>query len=128
MVVLGSAWLAASWTSRSGTPASSAAVMNAWRRVWGRLFGDPCLLAIRRTIRAAPCRSRRPVVAVEDGPFDTFADREVDRSGGARRERHDHDLAAFADHREGAVPALESEVFDIRAGRFGDTQSVQREE
>ena len=33
IVVRGSAWDAASWTSRSGTPASSAAVMNAWRSV-----------------------------------------------------------------------------------------------
>ena len=33
MVVLGSAWEAASCTSRSGTPASSAAVMNACRSV-----------------------------------------------------------------------------------------------
>src|SRR5215813_11860156 len=36
MVVLGSACEAASWTSRSGTPASSAAVMNACRSVMGR--------------------------------------------------------------------------------------------
>jgi hypothetical protein len=35
MVVRGSAWEAASCTSRSGTPASSAAVMNACLSVWG---------------------------------------------------------------------------------------------
>ena len=35
VVVRGSAWRAASWTSRSGTPASSAAMMNAPRSMCG---------------------------------------------------------------------------------------------
>jgi hypothetical protein len=41
MVVLGSAWEAASWTSRSGTPASSAAVMNVPEGVRPDGLGDP---------------------------------------------------------------------------------------
>jgi hypothetical protein len=51
MVVRGSAWEAASWTSRSGTPASSSAVMNACRSVCrptGLLI--PAWCATRRTI------------------------------------------------------------------------------
>jgi hypothetical protein len=70
MVVLGSACEAASCTSRSGTPAPGAAVMNACRGVCG-----PAGLVIRarraarRTIRAAPCRSsRRPSPAGKAGP------------------------------------------------------------
>src|SRR5829696_3866545 len=43
MVVRGSAWLAASWTSRSGTPASRAVVMKAWRRVWPDWLPDASL-------------------------------------------------------------------------------------
>jgi hypothetical protein len=41
MVVLGSSSEEASCTSRSGTPASRAAVMNAYRRVWSYRFADP---------------------------------------------------------------------------------------
>src|SRR5271168_2272514 len=66
MVVRGSACEAASCTSRSGTPASSAAVMNACRSVC-RLtcLAIPARRVTRRTIRAAPCRSsRRPSAAV----------------------------------------------------------------
>lgn len=49
-----------SWTSRSGTPASRAAVMNAWRSVCGPTgLLIPALRASRRTIRQAACRSRR---------------------------------------------------------------------
>src|SRR5262249_58633227 len=60
MVVRGSAWEAASWRSRSGTPASSAAVMNACRRVCGLIFlSRPARRATRRTIRLAQWRSMR---------------------------------------------------------------------
>src|SRR5438270_648769 len=60
MVVRGSACEAASWTSRSGTPASRAAVMNACRSVCGPTgLVIPARTATRRTIRAAPCRSSR---------------------------------------------------------------------
>jgi hypothetical protein len=60
LVVRGSACEAASWTSRSGTPASRAAVMNACRSVCGPTgLAIPARTATRRTIRAAPCRSSR---------------------------------------------------------------------
>ena len=62
MVVLGSACEAASCTSRSGTPASSAAVVNACLKVCGPMgLPIPARRATRRTMRPAPCRSsRRP--------------------------------------------------------------------
>jgi hypothetical protein len=70
IVVRGSACEAASCTSRSGTPASSAAVMNACRRVCGPTgLVMPARRAIRRTIRPAPCRSsRRPSAVRKIGP------------------------------------------------------------
>jgi hypothetical protein len=101
MVVRGSAWLAASWTSRSGTPASSAAVMKAWRSVWGPTsFGDPSLsgdpthdapggVSVESFTRAV----------LEDRALETFADREVEGPGDPRRERHRDDVPAFAGHR-----------------------------
>jgi len=43
-----------------GTPASSAAVMKAWRSVWGvTVLPIPARRAVLRTIRPAPCRSSR---------------------------------------------------------------------
>ena len=51
MVIRGSAWEAASWTSRSGTPASSSAVMNACRSLCGPTgLLIPAWCATRRTI------------------------------------------------------------------------------
>jgi hypothetical protein len=61
---------AASWTSRSGTPASRAAVMNACLSVWGvTALPIPARRAILRTIRPAPWRSSRcPSAARNTGP------------------------------------------------------------
>jgi hypothetical protein len=70
IVVRGSACEAASCTSRSGTPASSAAVMNACLSVCGPTT-LPILArrATRRTIRPAPWRfSRRPSAVRKTGP------------------------------------------------------------
>jgi hypothetical protein len=53
------------------------------------------------------------VVAEEDRPLDPFADGQVDSSGGARRERDGDDLAALAQHDEGAVAAFDAEGFDV---------------
>ena len=66
----GSAWEAASWTSRSGTPASNAAVMNACRNVCGPMgLLIVARRAMRRTIRPPPCRSsRRPSAVRIMGP------------------------------------------------------------
>src|SRR3954447_21882621 len=45
----------------------------------------------------------------EQWAFAAFADREIDRASGARRERDDHGLATLAEDREGAMSSLETE-------------------
>src|SRR6516225_3662526 len=114
MVVRGSAWEAASWTSRSGTPASSAAVMNACRKVCGPTgLVIPARLATRRTTRAAPCRSSRSPTA------------RVDRPRGTGRQRNSDNLAALARDDKSPMPALDAQVLDVGAGGFGDPQPVE---
>jgi hypothetical protein len=61
----------------------------------------------RRTIRAAPPVQPPPVGSGEQRPAGALADRQVDRAGGARRERDGDDLAAVAGDDQGAVAALE---------------------
>ena len=64
IVVRRSACETASWTSRSGTPASSAAVMNACLSVCGvTALVITARRATLRTIRPAPCRSSRRLSA-----------------------------------------------------------------
>jgi hypothetical protein len=115
MVVRGSACEAASWTSRSGTPASRAAVINACRRVCGLIFlanparrGDPA----DDPPGGVPVHPL-PVRAPEDRPVEAFADGQVNRSGGARRERDGDQLAALTQHGQGAVPTFQPEVVDV---------------
>lgn len=69
-----------------------------------------------RGVAIQPFTSR----AQKDRAFATFPDREVDRPGGARCEGDRHDLAAFAVDREGPMPALETECFDVGPGGSGD--------
>ena len=66
-----------------------------------------------------------PVRCQEDRPLAAFADRQVDRPGGARRERDGDDLAALAGDHQGAVPAFEAQGLDVGAGRLGDAQPVE---
>ena len=68
------------------------------------------------------------VAAEEDRSLAAFADGEVDRPGGAGRQRDGDDLAALADDRQGAMTAFEPESFDVGPDRFGDPQPVQREQ
>jgi hypothetical protein len=51
--------------------------------------------------------------AEEDRSLDTLADGQIDSAGGTRRERDGDDLAALAQNREGAMPALDAERFDV---------------
>ena len=53
---------------------------------------------------------------------------QVDGAGGAWREGDGDSLGALAQNGEGAVSALQAERLDVRPGRFGDPQPVQREE
>jgi len=49
------------------------------------------------------------------GSAGAFADGQVDRPGGAWGERDGDQLAALTQHGQGAVPALETEIVDVRA-------------
>ncbi len=53
---------------------------------------------------------------------------QVDGAGGAGHERDGDDLAALAGDDQGAVPAFQAELPDVRAGRLGDPQPVQRQQ
>jgi hypothetical protein len=57
-----------------------------------------------------------PVMGEEDGAVAAFAGGQVDRPGGAGRERYGDDLAALAGNRQGPVPALQAQVLDVSAG------------
>jgi hypothetical protein len=69
-----------------------------------------------------------PVRGQEHGPVGAFADGQVDRPCGARRQRDGNDLAALSGDRQRPVPALEAQVLDVGAGRLGDSQAVQRQQ
>ena len=104
--------------------------MNACRNVCGPIFlSIPARRATRRTIRPALCRSIRcPSGRRKIGPSRRSPMAEVDRPGGARGERDGDDLAALAQHGQGAVPAFETELVDVGAERFGDPQPVDRQQ
>src|SRR5271166_4015382 len=97
--------------------------MNACLSVWGvTVLAIPARRATFRTIRPAP------VDGEEDGPVAPFAGGQVDRPGGARRERDGDDLAALAGDRQGPVPSLQAQLLDIGTGGLRDPQTVQGEE
>ena len=127
IVVLGSACEAASGTWRSGTPAPSAAVMNACLSVRGVTgLPVPARRATLRTTRPAPCRSgRRRSAARNTGPSVRPGDGQVHRPGGARCQRKGDDLAALSRDGQRPVPAFEAEVLDAGAGGVADPPSVQ---
>ena len=60
----------------------------------------------------------------EDRAVESFADGEIDGSGGARCEWDGDDLAALAQHGEGAVSAFDAEGVDVGAEGFRDPQPV----
>jgi hypothetical protein len=100
--------------------------MNACRRVCGLIFfASPARRATRRTIRPALCRSiRSPSARRKIGPGQVFTDREIDCLRGAWGERDGNQLAALAQHGQGAMPALETEIVDVGAERFRDAEPV----
>jgi len=69
-----------------------------------------------------------PVRGQEHRAAGPFPDGQVDRAGGARRQRDGDDLAALAGDRQGPVAALEAQVLDVGAGGLGDPQAVEREQ
>jgi hypothetical protein len=69
-----------------------------------------------------------PIGGQEHRPICTFADGQVDRPRGARRERDGDDLAALAGDGQRPVPAFQAQLVDVGAGGLGDPQPVQREQ
>ena len=59
------------------------------------------------------------VTTLQDRPLDPLTDGEVDRARGARRERDDGGLVAFADDPQRAMSVVEGEMFDVGATCFG---------
>ena len=104
--------------------------MKACLSVWG-VTDLPILArrAVLRTIRpgAVPVQPS-PVRGQEHRPAGPFADGQVDRAGGPRRQRDGDDLAALAGDCQRPVPALQPQVLDVRAGGLGDPQAVEREQ
>src|SRR5204862_7208056 len=66
-----------------------------------------------------------PVAATEDWPLTALTDGQVDRPGGARRERDGDDLAALAGNYQGPVPALDAQGPDVGTDGFGHPQPVE---
>jgi hypothetical protein len=66
-----------------------------------------------------------PVRRNEDRSVSAFTGGQVDRSGGARRERDGGDLAALAGDGQGPVPTFRAQLLDVGAGGFGYPQPVQ---
>ncbi len=96
--------------------------MNAWRSVCGPIsLAMPARRATRRTMRAAPCRSRRlPSLVVKIGPAQRSPTGQVDGAGGAWREGDSHGLAALAQHRQSPMAPFDAEGFDVDPDRLGD--------
>jgi hypothetical protein len=67
--------------------------------------------------RSSETRARRA--------FAAFANREVNRSGGAGRKRDDHRLAALAQDGQSAMSSFETERFDVRTGCFRNPQFIE---
>jgi hypothetical protein len=119
MVVRGSAWLAASWTSRSGTPASNAAVMNAWRSVWSDSLADIGVAGdAPHDPRCAVAIESLAISTKKDRPLGTFTNDQIDRSRSSGRECDGDVFATFAVHEQGAVTSFQPESFDIGPDRF----------
>ena len=64
----------------------------------------------------------------EDRSVAALADGQVDRPGGARRERDRDHLATLAGDHQGPVPPFDAQRFDAGAGGLGDPQPVERQQ
>jgi hypothetical protein len=84
-------------------------------------LGDPCLSGdsthdptSSMTVESLSC------AVDEDRALEALTDREVDGPGDPRRERHGHDRAALAGHRQRPVTTFQAERVDVGAKCFGD--------
>ena len=104
--------------------------MKAWRRVWGRIcLSSPDRLATLRTFGpGAMAVEALPVGPSENRSLTSLTDGEIDCPGSARREGDGDDLAASAQHCQGAMSPLETKRFDVRPRGFRHPESVEREQ
>ena len=104
--------------------------MNACLSVWGvTALLMPARRATLRTTRAGAVPVQPPSVRSQEyRPVSSFPDGQVDRPGGARRQRDRDDLAALTGDRQCPVPTFQAQVLDVGAGRLGDPQPVQGEQ
>lgn len=128
VVVRGSAWRAAICTSRRGTPASSAAMMNPARSMCGWTTPRPARLPIERTHRCAVRRSKRcPSLRRRIGPSwrrqppDRWSSRSEARAGS-------WPACSLANDAQRPVAALQREVVDVGPARLRDPQAVEAEQ
>jgi len=128
MVVRGSACEAASCTSRSGTPASSAAVTCVPQGMGADLLVDSGAAGDATDNSCGTVPVEAFPGGEEQRAFGTLADGQVDGAGGARGERYGDDLAALAGDDQGPVATLEAQVLDVGAGGIGDSEPVEREQ
>ena len=113
---------AASCTSRSGTPASRAAVMKECRRLWGpiRFGGAGCLGDPAHHAGYGVAGEPVAVDSDEGRVLEAIADGQIEGSGGPRCEGDGDGLAALAVHDQGPGASFEAELFDVDAERLGD--------
>ena len=91
------------------------------QRVGADLLIDPAPLgeSLDDPSRPMPIQAAGPVPVEEDGSLFAFTNTEVDGAGGAGSEGDGDDLATLTPDGEGPMPPLRSEMFDVRAERFG---------
>src|SRR4051812_12621841 len=123
MVVSGSACLAAIWTSRRSTPASSMVVTKVWHSMCG------CMRTVETPAAApsafSPAGSGVPahacsVAVAQDWPVSAVADSPIDGAADSWRERDEGGLVAFALDGEDAVTACLADCGDVRSGGLED--------
>jgi hypothetical protein len=90
--------------------------MNVPQRVGRDSLADPCAAGGLADDPPGAVPVQPPTVrGQEHRPADTFADGQVHRPGGARRERDGHHLAALTGDRQRPVPALKAQLLDVGA-------------
>ncbi len=125
IVVRGSAWRAAIWTSRRSSPASSMVVTKVWRSMCGCALGIriPAVTASRRAPGGRVAVHPGAAAVEQDRAAGAGIDRFADRAPGGGRQRDQDDLGAFAAHAQHPVAVIFAEAGDAGAGSFEDPQA-----
>ena len=64
----------------------------------------------------------------EDRTIESFTDGEIDGPADPWGQRHGDQLAALAQHRDRAMPPLQTKVLDVDAQGLGDAQPIERQQ